>query len=289
MTNTTETQITYYIHPKENFYFALSIFFSIILYYLLGVFIYRFIENDDPKVSALSTIAFVYAGLIIVFVILRFVLFVGYVKGNAVKVSQNQFPDIYNIAVKQAAALKLSSVPSVYILQSGGVLNAFATSLMGKNYVVIYSDVLAAAYEQNMKVVEFIIGHEMGHIKRKHLLKHLLLFPSVFIPFLGAAYSRGCEYTCDSIGHAMCPEGARPGMLLLAAGKGLFKKVDVNTFIAQHRTEQSASRWIAEKFASHPNLPKRVEAFNNYGTYVPEPVVEKKETRVEDPSRYMPS
>jgi Zn-dependent protease with chaperone function len=168
------------------------------------------------------------------------------------------------------------------------VLNAFVTRFFGTNYLVIYSDILAAAYEQNMKVVEFVIGHEMGHIKRKHIFKRFLLLPAAFIPFLGAAYSRACEYTCDSIGHALCPEGAKSGMLLLAAGRGLFTRVNSQAFIEQIYTEESFSRWLAEKFASHPNLNKRIAAFPASTPDNREPVVAVKAEKPDDYSRFLP-
>ncbi|HTB30662.1 MAG TPA: M48 family metallopeptidase, partial [Bacteroidia bacterium] len=167
--------------------------------------------------------------------------------------------------------------------------NAYATRFFGTNYVVVYSDVLAAAYEQNMKVVEFIIGHEMGHIKRKHIIKRLWLLPASLVPFLGAAYSRACEYTCDSIGNALCPEGSHAGMLLLAGGKGLFRKINVQAYLDQIQTEDGFITWFAEKFASHPNTTKRIAAFNDAGFAYKEqlPVVEKKKTD-DDYSKYMP-
>jgi Zn-dependent protease with chaperone function len=288
MTTTTPTEFGYRVNPKEEFYFAVKIFFSIILYFL----IYKAVVSlmDNPVLKGMDFVFLFYGGIILFYLIFRMIFLVGYLRGNAVRVSPRQFPDIYNIVVKQAQMLNMSTVPNVYIMQSGGVLNAFATAFMGTNYVVIFSDVLAAAYEQNEKVVEFIIGHEMGHVKRKHILKRLLLLPGSFIPFLGPAYSRACEYTCDSIGHALCPEGARPGMLLLAAGRGLYGKVNVKAYLDQIETEDGFTRWFAEKLASHPNLTKRIRAFDDLGPApVAAPVVVQAPPPTEDPTKYMPN
>ena len=214
-----------------------------------------------PNGAALIPLA-AYVILIILYLFFSLGVLVGYLKGNAVKVTQKQFPDIYKIVQDQCQRLDMK-VPDVYILQSGGVLNAFATQFIGSKYIVLYSDVLEEAYQGNLEAVEFVIGHELGHIKRNHLNKKLLLFPSFIVPFLNRAYSRGCEYTCDNIGAALSPAGASQGLLLLAAGKQLWRKVNPLEFTAQTDTEGGFWHWFAEKVSSHPHLNKRVERFPN--------------------------
>ena len=160
----------------------------------------------------------------------------------------------------QSEKLGLKKVPSFWVLQGSGILNAFATRFSGRGYVVLYSDVLASAYEEGMPAVQFIIGHELGHHKRKHVngLKSLLIRPALFIPFLALAYSRACETTCDNIGFALCPEGADKGILILAAGRELYKKVDVQAFLSSAKSEKGFGTWLAHIFASHPHLSERV-------------------------------
>lgn len=63
------------------------------------------------------------------------------------------------------------------------------------------------------------------------LLKKLLLLPSLFVPILRFAYSRACEYTCDNIGFSLSLEGAWKGLLILASGKSLYKKVNIEAYI----------------------------------------------------------
>jgi Zn-dependent protease with chaperone function len=250
--------VTYKVNPKENFYFSIKVITSIFLY--AGIF-YGIKSLLSGPISAQATIFLSYAAVIIFFVIIQLGVLIGYLKGNAVKINDHQFADIYEIVKKQCAALEMSKIPDVYLLQNGGFLNAFATSFLGKNYVVIYSDVLEEAYENNLASVEFIIGHELGHVKRKHLLKRMLLLPSAVIPFLGSAYSRACEYTCDSIGASLSPKGARTGLLLLASGKRLYKKVNTERFMYQSVSEGGFWSWFAEKISTHPKLSKRVSQF----------------------------
>ncbi|HAH24868.1 MAG TPA: peptidase M48 [Prolixibacteraceae bacterium] len=255
-----DSKIDYRVHTRENVYFYMRLLISLGLYYGIVQLVLMSLKATGPQVATIY-VMYVYVIMIIIFLFFRFGLLIGHLKGNGIKVGKNQFADIHQVVVKQAELLGLSSVPSVYILQSGGVLNAFAARFLGRNYIVLYSEMVETAYDQDKSILEFIIGHEMGHIKRNHMLKGLILFPSYIIPFLGSAYSRACEYTCDNIGHALCPAGARGGLLVLASGKTIYKKVNLNEFLNQDYTEDGFWKWFAEKVASHPNLTRRLGAF----------------------------
>ena len=54
-------------------------------------------------------------------------LMIGHIKGNAVKVSNSQFPEVYKAAENLSYKIGLESIPDIYVLQSGGMINAFAT------------------------------------------------------------------------------------------------------------------------------------------------------------------
>ena len=120
------------------------------------------------------------------------------------------------------------------------------------------------AYEEGKDAVSFIIGHELGHIKRNHVgfLKSMLILPASFIPFLSGAYSRACEYTCDNFGYSLSPKGATSGLLILAAGKKLYKKIDLSNLINNSRYNHRFASWFAEIFFAHPHLVKRLDVLN---------------------------
>ena len=248
----------YNVEPKENVYFGICLVISLILYAAMVVGVIALFETG--KMDMIAAIA-VYA--IIILVALHFLrgMLEGYIRGNAIKLGPHQFNDIHAIVMSQSQQLGITRVPDVYMLQQGGALNAFATRFMGTDFVVLYSDVMEAAYEENLATVEFIIAHELGHIKRNHILKRLVVLPAMLVPFLGKAYSRACEYTCDSIGASISQEGARSGMLVLAAGTKLFQKVNVHQFTEQTHTESGFWLWFAEKVSTHPHLAKRLARF----------------------------
>lgn len=250
------------VHFKENLYFVVKIFITIIFYVSL-IMVTRNIAFK--KIAPFAPLMF-YCLIFIFYLFIRHGILIGFLKGNAVRVSESQFQDVYALAKNQSEQLGMDTMPAIYIMQAGGLLNAFATRFFGKDFVVIYSDILEAAQGQSNNALAFIIAHELGHIKRRHSTKHILLFPSTFVPFLNQAYSRACEYTCDKIGYSLCPEGSIPGMLILAAGKHLHSKINVDEFLLNSQKERGFWRWFAEIVSSHPNLAKRISEFRSLST-----------------------
>jgi len=232
------------VNPKEKFYFGISIAVSVLVYLVL----------INSLVGILYIILGMLAGLIF------HGLFIGSLKGNGILVSERQFPEVHRIASQLAIDLELQELPPIYILQAGGMLNAFATKFLGRSFVVIYSDVLELAYEKGEQELAFVVCHELAHIKRKHLTWRLFLYPAMLVPFLGSAYSRACEYTCDRFGAHFVPNGAERGLLVLAAGKQLYRTVNVQEFVQQVDGERGFWVWFSEVLSTHPNLTKRVVA-----------------------------
>lgn len=247
------------VHPKEHFYFTVMSIISLLVY---GVILRTILLISSLKI-------FIFAGYIGLFALINFIglfFFIGYLRGNSIKVSPRQFPDIFEILTEQSKKLALRKVPDMYVLQGNGILNAFAARLARRNYVIVYSNILEAAYQEGKEAIEFVVGHELGHIKRNHtgFLKSWFILPAKFIPFLGSAYSRACEYTCDNIGYALCPEGAEKGMLVLAVGTSLHKKVNVDEALMNASRDQGFALWFAEIFSTHPALVNRLSIINQH-------------------------
>jgi Zn-dependent protease with chaperone function len=246
----------YYIHPKERAYFIIMLIFTIIFLSAVGFII--FMLNAEWR-KTIITLFIIYILFFSLLILLKKGFLIGILRGRAVKVSEKQFSNIYQLTNQIASQLGLPA-PETYIIESGGLLNAFATRFMGNNFIILYSDMVEAGASKGNKSLPFIIGHELAHIKRRHLLKKTLLFPAYFVPFLGLAYSRACEFTCDKIGFTVSsPESAQHGLLLLAGGKSLYNQIDVNEYIKNYRLEAGFWTWFTEKFLTHPHLTKRID------------------------------
>jgi Zn-dependent protease with chaperone function len=249
------------VHRKERLYYALMVGVSLIVYAGLGAMIVSTPEAAAPIL--------LYGVMIPLFLFFIHGLLLGRIRGNGVRITPRQFPELHALAVRHAATLGLETLPEIFLMESGGILNAFATRFLGRDFVVIHSDVLAMAEAQGADAVSFILAHELAHLRRGHLKHRWLIGPGRVVPYLGAAYSRACEYTCDRFGAHCEPSGAIRGLVALASGPQLYRRVDVNEYAKQVETEKGF--WVrrAELMSTHPHLPKRVAALLAAGVPTP--------------------
>ena len=82
-------------------------------------------------------------------------------RSEAVEVTESQLPELYKSFKEVCDRLKLHA-PRLYVMESGGLLNAF-TMRPGRNFVVVYSD-LVETFGANSDEVRFVIGHEIGRV-----------------------------------------------------------------------------------------------------------------------------
>jgi Zn-dependent protease with chaperone function len=248
--------VQYTVDREETFYLALKCMITLAMVVIIAL-----VALYETQNAAGLMVFVLYAFLIYLYQILVHSVAMGHLKGNGIRVTEEQFPEIHRIVAAHSRRLRLDSIPLIYIIQAGGVLNAFATRFVMKNYIVLYSDIVETAYDKGPDALSFIIGHELGHVKRRHIIKNTWLFPSVFFffPFFQFAYSRACEYTCDNIGAALSPDGATDGILILSAGKRLYSKVNIARYIKQSDEESGFWTWFAERLCTHPHTPKRIK------------------------------
>jgi Zn-dependent protease with chaperone function/Tfp pilus assembly major pilin PilA len=183
------------------------------------------------------------------------------IKGTGVRITHEQFPDLERQIAGCCAKLGLDREPEAYLLQMGGSLNAFATRFLGRDFLVLYSDVVDGLHD-NPDALNFYIGHEIGHIKRKHLSWGTVLLPASLLPLVGAAYSRAREYTCDRHGLAACeqPLNAEFGLAALAAGGRRWRTMNKSAYIEQARETEGFWMSFHELVGDYPWLVKRMAA-----------------------------
>ncbi len=247
-------------HPKESTYFAICAIFSVLVY--LGLLI--------------GTVGTILLFLIPVVLMSWFygMFFGASVLGNAVKITPRQYPAIKKLIDEVAAEMNIAQIPEAFVVNGNGVLNAFAIRFIGRRYVILYANIVDMALKRDrIDELKAIIAHELGHHAAGHtsLWRGLLIQPAMFIPYLGFAYSRACEYTCDRLAVAAVKDGQTVGRALVALGHGseaLASNTDLAAFLDQEQEIPKFAAYVNEIYSTHPRLTRRVNAVIAYAKEV---------------------
>ena len=245
-------------HPKERLYSAMILTAGIVLWTLFFFIIIAslFLKPFNAIIDILEII------VIVLVVMAAGAWYRARAFGNMIMLGTEQCPTLYNMVAEGARSLGLAQTPTTFLYNSHGLVNAMARRLFGRRYVFLTSALVEIETDEQVK---FVIGHELGHHAAGHLnpMQYILKLPGHFVPFLGPAYSRAREYTCDSIGAHLSQdfEASRTALQMLGCGcKRLNNQMNCDAFIAQEAMVPSIFGFISEIFRSHPRLTRRVGA-----------------------------
>ena len=261
--------------PREVPLYVISALINLLIVALImvGVLLLGFLNAlagdplSGPMVEAIR-VAFVALLLLVPGLVFYRQLTRAGIRGSAVRLSRRQFPDIYSLKEDFARTLELSRDPEIYLMSGNGTLNAFAASTFGYDFVVIHSELFSNTYEKNKEALAFIIGHELGHLRLGHtrLWYQLSVAYVDRVPLLGGFLSRAREFSCDRHGAYLAPRGEE-GLVLLAAGRYVYKEVDVDELLEQ--AQQFRGFWpvVAQLPQSHPFTVRRLKALHDAGFF----------------------
>src|SRR5829696_10565444 len=189
------------------------------------------------------------------------------IRGSAVRLSQRQFPDIRAVKEDFARRLALRREPEIYLMSGNGVLNAFAASTFGYDFVVIHSELFSNTYEKNKDALAFI-GHELGHLRLRHTRLWYQLSTAYVdrVPLLGKFLSRAREFSCDRHGAYLASQGEE-GLVLLATGRYVYKEVDIEELLEQARGFRGFWPAVAQLPQSHPFTVRRLKVLHDAGFF----------------------
>jgi Zn-dependent protease with chaperone function len=252
------TPISALRHPKESTYFTIAAIAGTLVWLCLIPIVLMF------SCVAIPILLFSLIGMWIVQQRYKAKML-----GYSVKVSRNQYPEIFEIVDRHCCALGLASPPAVFVVNSNGEVNAWAIRVLKDKYVLLLSELIDVMLAHgSTKELSSIIGHELGHHAAGHCAfwKQTLLKPAMFIPFLGGAYSRACELTADRIGLYLCgdKDAACRGLIALACGSKLLSpRTNLEAFKDQERELPGLFAFWNDLYSSHPRLTKRVVAIED--------------------------
>ena len=232
------------VYPNERKLFRIAMALSIVAWTLL--------------ILGTLGVALLYVGIFFLFAIFVQSGFITHVKGNGIRITQEQYPDLYESVQACSTKVGLETAPEAYLLRTD-FFNALATRFLRRHYIVLFTDVVDALQDQPA-AIDFYIGHEVGHIHRNHIRWGWVLAPVMWLPVLGSAYRRAEEYTCDRYGNACCDsdEDAIAALSAIAAGDTRWKTLDVGAYLKQVDDTGGFFMSLNELIGEYPWLCKRM-------------------------------
>ncbi|MEM1415358.1 MAG: M48 family metallopeptidase [Myxococcota bacterium] len=196
--------------------------------------------------------------------------------GTTVRVGPKQLPGLHALAKSCAETLDVP-LPTLYVVNDPR-MNAFTFGTDKEAFIVLHSQLIDHMDETELK---FVIGHEMGHVQNKHVVYgtalQILRSPvavlsavlRLLLPIDAAlrgallAWARNAEITCDRAGLLCCGDldAATRSFLKIACGSTkLYAELDVDAYLEQLEDGRKGVGRLGELGASHPYLPKRIQA-----------------------------
>lgn len=180
--------------------------------------------------------------------------------GSNLKVTAENYPDIYEYLDYACKILDLDRKPELYI-QWGYGINAFTVG--AENPIVVLNSGLIDLCDDDEKM--FIIGHELGHIKSNHMLYHMMAqvinYVIDAIPGGGIVaaplkyallyWDRMSEFTADRAGLLCCQnKDAAVRAFIKMAGLPInqYDKMDEQAFLQQAKDFESLDYENLNKF-----------------------------------------
>ena len=192
-------------------------------------------------------------------------------QANAVRVSPNQFGNVYKVYKQALKTLDAPEEYPLYITQTP-MVNAGAYG-MDKPFIILNSGTVALIDDDEL---EYILGHEIGHILSGHVLYRTMMvllinLANMGFPIVGLAaravlvalleWSRKSELSCDRAGllTVQDPEVVMRTMLKMAGG-GSSEETSLQEFIVQAE-EYKQSGDVADQVFKVLNLMATTHPF----------------------------
>jgi Zn-dependent protease with chaperone function len=192
-------------------------------------------------------------------------------QANAVRVSPNQFGEVYKVYKQALKTLDAPMEYPLYITQTP-MVNAGAYG-MDQPFIILNSGTVALVDKDEL---EYIIGHEIGHILSGHVLYQTMMvflinLANMGFPIVGLAaravlvalleWYRKSELSCDRAGllTVQDPEVVMRTMLKMAGG-GDSKETSLQEFIVQAE-EYKQSGDVADQVFKVLNLMATTHPF----------------------------
>ena len=155
----------------------------------------------------------------------------GRLRGDSLRLSREQIPEIYEIFEAQCRALGMSWVPELYL--SNRISESQSLSAWKRHYIMLRIEHLGAIQE-NRDVIAFFLARQLGAVRLGHSAwwNEPLLWYVTRIPFISVPVRKAQSVSQDRYGAFLAPAGLR-ALLLLAVGRNAVSAVNVREYLRQ--------------------------------------------------------
>jgi len=188
------------------------------------------------------------------------------IRGNSVRVSDTQFPEVYAVLRDHCRRLRMENPPELFISSSSIQPYSQAFSSWRENYIVLHQIVFDIDDRKTMDVVSFLIAHELGAIRLNQtaVWNEMLLTYLSSIKWLRHPLERVRTFSRDRYGATLSPTGFR-GLLINAIGRRLMDRVDIDDFFAQMRSYGGFWSGLNIFFEAKPQVFSRLRRLRRAG------------------------
>jgi Zn-dependent protease with chaperone function len=188
------------------------------------------------------------------------------------QVTSQNAPEL--IPLIRTTSTRLQVEPLNIFIVSSNRLNAYTFGMDSPKAIVLYSALFKV---MDPDEIQFILGHEMGHVKLGHTWLNTLVGGMAGIPSSSGAaaimelafrwWNRACEYSADRAGILACgkPNKAISALVKLEAGSAARSQTGMQAAMQHIETDDDdIMNNVEELLASHPMIAKRINEIRNY-------------------------
>ncbi len=187
-------------------------------------------------------------------------------------VTAETLPDLHSLV--QATAQRLGATGVATYVAPVPALNAYTFGLSDPKVVVLYAGLFKVL---DGRELQFIIGHEMGHLRLGHTVLNSLLggMAGIPSPYLGAvalyfafrSWNRACEFSADRAGLLACGSlAAATSALVKIATRGAARSTasQAQALETLARQDEALAGQLGELLSTHPLIANRIEELRKY-------------------------
>lgn len=192
---------------------------------------------------------------------------------QAIKTSSQTTPEMVDLISENKRRLQVDAV-DIFIAPNR-TLNAYTFGMSTPKAIVLHNSLFRV---MDRDEIQFILGHEMGHVVLGHTWLNSLIGGMAGIPapyaasyllvFIFRWWNRSCEYSADRAGLLACDQPAKAvtALVKLVSGGRIASQDLERTFQRIQTEDDDPLSSLVELAATHPMIIKRIEQIQKYAS-----------------------